>query len=168
MDQLALSPASCFSSLPWFPGGSPLPHLAREILVLPGSIGPSQVSCWACRRHHPGPCLNPYALLTPRMAVQSTAAYMVCLSCLLGCSAFCTFFSQWAGLKKGKNVGSLCWMPSSWLWNNTMQWNSVIFLAAFSFTNSDARWHCTLRLCVPWVILVLIPDQLGIDQENCI
>lgn len=104
MGQLALSLA-CFSSLPWFPGGSLLLHLGREILVLPGPIAPSQVSWWGCRRHHPGPCLSPCALLTPRMGVQRAAAAMVWLSCPLGCSAFCSFFPvSW--IKKRKK----CWL----------------------------------------------------------
>lgn len=158
MGQLALSPVSCFSSLPWFPGGSPLPHLVREILVLPG-----QVSWWEERRHHPGPCLSPSAQLTPRLCPESSCIYgLDQLSS--GLLSFLLFFLS--DLDKKKEIGWLTMLEAFLL--ALKQHNAVKFcnlFGCFFFSNSDARWHCSLRLCVPWIILVLFPNQLGIDQE---
>lgn len=106
MGQLALSPASYFSSLPWFPGGSSLPHLAREILVLLVPIAPSKVS-WCdvgCSTLAPGwapmPCWPPGWVSREQLHIWSgsVAPWATQLSAL---------FSQWAGwkTKKGK-----CWL----------------------------------------------------------
>ena len=70
-------------------------------------------------------------------------------------------FSPASWINKGKDVVSLCWMPSWWLWNNTTQWNSVIFLADFFFF----KFWCKMTLLSKivwenfnsWRILVLIP-----------
>lgn len=137
MGQLALSPASCFSNLPWFPGGSPLPHLATEVLVLPGPIAPSQVSWRGGRRHHPGPCLSCCALLTPRMSVQRAAAYVIWLSCPLGSLAFWCFFPVSWIKKKEK-----CWLTMDAFLLTLKQHNAVKFCnlsGCFFFSNFDAR-----------------------------
>lgn len=168
MGQLALSPSpvSCVSSHPQFPGDSSPLRLAGEVLMLPCPIAPSQADCCGGRRHQHDPCLSSCALLSTHTSGQGTATYMGWLSFSPGLLGFLVF-SPARGINKGKDVGLLCWTSSCWLWNDKMQCNSVFsWLFFFSFLNSDARWHCSLRLCVPWRILVLIPSPLGIDQEN--
>lgn len=75
-------------------------------------------------RHQHGLCPRSHVLLATCTSGQGAAIYVVWLRCPLGCLAFWSFPQQ---------DGLLCQTPSCWLWNNTMQWSSLILLADFFF-----------------------------------
>jgi len=94
MGQMALSPASCLSTPPWFLGVSSPLHLAGEVLVLPCPVTLSQAGCPGGRRHQHGLCPSSRTLLTTCTRGQRAATRVVWLSCPMRCLAFWTFPQQ--------------------------------------------------------------------------
>lgn len=119
--------------------------------------------CCTARRHQHGTCLS-YRTLLKRQYEWSGSNYISYLTQLsLGLLDFLVF-SPASWINNGKNTRSLCWTASSWLWSNTVQWNSVIFLVLF-FLNSDARWHCSLRLCSLENFILISRFLIIFDQQ---